>query len=95
MEPVPSTRLFQVRGTSTNNTKAFEVPPRATSLNSNDVFILKTQSCSYLWYGKVCAELNGLPLPPIGPASCFPSCLWPHLPLPQHWVWIPTLRPCV
>ncbi|KAI4574734.1 hypothetical protein MJT46_004013 [Ovis ammon polii x Ovis aries] len=55
VEPVPSTRLFQVRGTSTNNTKAFEVPPRAASLNSNDVFILKTQSCCYLWCGKGCS----------------------------------------
>ncbi|KAH0513463.1 Villin-1 [Microtus ochrogaster] len=51
-EPVPSTRLFQVRGTSANNTKAFEVTARATSLNSNDVFILKTPSCCYLWCGK-------------------------------------------
>ncbi|XP_007451478.1 PREDICTED: villin-1 [Lipotes vexillifer] len=55
VEPVPSTRLFQVRGTSTNNTKAFEVPARAASLNSNDVFILKTQSCCYLWCGKGCS----------------------------------------
>eukprot|EP00069_Balaena_mysticetus_P021637 bmy_03171T0 len=55
VEPVPSTRLFQVRGTNTNNTKAFEVPARATSLNSNDVFILKTQSCCYLWCGKGCS----------------------------------------
>nr|XP_014708018.2 villin-1 [Equus asinus] len=54
-EPVPSTRLFQVRGTSASNTKAFEVPARATSLNSNDVFILKTPSCCYLWYGKGCS----------------------------------------
>ena len=54
-EPVPSTRLFQVRGTSVNNTKAFEVPARATSLNSNDVFVLKTQSCCYLWCGKGCS----------------------------------------
>lgn len=54
-EPVPSTRLFQVRGTSSNNTKAFEVSARATSLNSNDVFILKTPSCCYLWYGKGCS----------------------------------------
>lgn len=54
LEPVPSTRLFQVRGTSANNTKAFEVTARATSLNSNDVFILKTPSCCYLWCGKVC-----------------------------------------
>ncbi|DAA32387.1 villin-1 [Bos indicus] len=55
VEPVPSTRLFQVRGTSANNTKAFEVSPRAASLNSNDVFILKTQSCCYLWCGKGCS----------------------------------------
>ncbi|XP_007957751.1 villin-1 [Orycteropus afer afer] len=54
-EPAPSTQLFQVRGTSTNNTKAFEVPARANSLNSNDVFILKTPSCCYLWYGKGCS----------------------------------------
>ena len=52
---MPSTRLFQVQGMSNSNTKAFEVLPQATSLNSNDVFILKTPSCCYLWYGKVCA----------------------------------------
>ncbi|KAK2509868.1 hypothetical protein MC885_005493 [Smutsia gigantea] len=55
LEPVPSTRLFQVQGSSTNNTKAFEVPARAAFLNSNDVFILKTSSCCYLWYGKGCS----------------------------------------
>ncbi|XP_027948050.1 villin-1 [Eumetopias jubatus] len=55
LEPVPSTRLFQVQGTSTNNTKAFEVQPRARFLNSNDVFILRTQSCCYLWCGKGCS----------------------------------------
>nr|XP_034983611.1 villin-1 isoform X2 [Zootoca vivipara] len=53
--PVPTTRLFQVHGTNEFNTKAFEVPPQASSLNSNDVFILKTQSCCYLWYGKGCS----------------------------------------
>uniref|UniRef100_A0A8C3TUL0 Villin 1 n=1 Tax=Catharus ustulatus TaxID=91951 RepID=A0A8C3TUL0_CATUS len=52
-EPTPSTRLFQVHGTNEYNTKAFEVPVRASSLNSNDVFVLKTPSCCYLWYGKV------------------------------------------
>lgn len=54
-EPEPSTRLFQVRGTSADNTKAFEVTARAASLNSNDVFILKTPSCCYLWCGKGCS----------------------------------------
>ncbi|XP_061860680.1 villin-1 isoform X2 [Colius striatus] len=47
-EPIPSTSLFQVHGTNEYNTKAFEVPVRASSLNSNDVFVLKTPSCCYL-----------------------------------------------
>ncbi|NWW43684.1 VILI protein, partial [Pedionomus torquatus] len=54
-EPAPSTRLFHVHGTNEYNTKAFEVPVRASSLNSNDVFVLKTPSCCYLWYGKGCS----------------------------------------
>ncbi|NXW40621.1 VILI protein, partial [Nyctiprogne leucopyga] len=54
-EPTPSTRLFHVQGTNEYNTKAFEVPARASSLNSNDVFVLKTPSCCYLWYGKGCS----------------------------------------
>ncbi|XP_014809683.1 PREDICTED: villin-1 isoform X2 [Calidris pugnax] len=54
-EPAPSTRLFQVHGTDEYNTKAFEVPVRASSLNSNDVFVFKTPSCCYLWYGKGCS----------------------------------------
>lgn len=52
-EPASSTRLFHVHGTNEYNTKAIEVPVRASSLNSNDVFVLKTPSCCYLWYGKV------------------------------------------
>ncbi|NXH39113.1 VILI protein, partial [Dicaeum eximium] len=54
-EPTPSTRLFQVHGTNEYNTKAIEVPVRASSLNSNDVFVLKTPSICYLWYGKGCS----------------------------------------
>ncbi|NWQ80340.1 VILI protein, partial [Columbina picui] len=54
-EPMPSTRLFHVHGTNEYNTKAFEVPVRASSLNSNDVFVLKTPSSCYLWYGKGCS----------------------------------------
>lgn len=42
-----------MHGTNEYNTKAFEVPVRASSLNSNDVFVLKTPGCCYLWYGKV------------------------------------------
>ncbi|XP_067824462.1 advillin [Heptranchias perlo] len=51
----PPVRLFQVRGTDELNTKATEVPARASSLNSNDIFVLKTEQTSYLWCGKGCS----------------------------------------
>lgn len=51
--PEMDARLFQVRGTDEMNTKATEVLARASSLNSNDVFLLKTLRVCYLWYGKV------------------------------------------
>ncbi|XP_068171061.1 advillin isoform X2 [Antennarius striatus] len=51
-EPEPPIRLFQVHGSDCFNTKAIEVPALATSLNSNDVFLLKSQSGIYLWCGK-------------------------------------------
>ncbi|XP_069083203.1 villin-1 isoform X1 [Pleurodeles waltl] len=53
--PDPPIRLFHVHGTNEYNTKAIEVPVRASSLNSNDVFVLKTVSHCYLWYGKGCS----------------------------------------
>uniref|UniRef100_A0A8C0INV0 Advillin n=1 Tax=Chelonoidis abingdonii TaxID=106734 RepID=A0A8C0INV0_CHEAB len=51
-EPEPPVRLFQIQGTDQSNTKAVEVPAFASSLNSNDVFLLRTQTEHYLWYGK-------------------------------------------
>uniref|UniRef100_A0A674BG66 Villin-like n=1 Tax=Salmo trutta TaxID=8032 RepID=A0A674BG66_SALTR len=48
-------RLFQVRGTHEMNTRATEVPARSSSLNTNDVFLLKTDHTIYLWYGKGCS----------------------------------------
>ncbi|XP_022600669.1 advillin-like [Seriola dumerili] len=51
-DPEPPIRLFQVHGSDPSNTKAIEAPALATSLNSNDVFLLKSQSGIYLWYGK-------------------------------------------
>ncbi|XP_041824658.1 villin-1 [Melanotaenia boesemani] len=50
-----SYKLFQVRGTTEYNTRAIEVQARASSLNSNDVFVLKTPQSSFLWYGKGCS----------------------------------------
>ncbi|XP_036152685.1 advillin isoform X7 [Myotis myotis] len=51
-EPDPPVRLFQIQGNDKSNTKAVEVPAFASSLNSNDVFLLRTQAEHYLWYGK-------------------------------------------
>nr|XP_029506459.1 villin-1-like [Oncorhynchus nerka] len=53
--PGPGARLFQVRGTHEMNTRATEVPARSSSLNTNDVFLLKTDHMIYLWYGKGCS----------------------------------------
>ncbi|XP_041638672.1 advillin [Cheilinus undulatus] len=51
-DPEPPIRLFQVHGSDPSNTKAIEVPALASSLNSNDVFLLRSQSGIYLWCGK-------------------------------------------
>uniref|UniRef100_A0A4W5LVI3 Advillin n=1 Tax=Hucho hucho TaxID=62062 RepID=A0A4W5LVI3_9TELE len=51
-DPEPPVRLFQVRGSDAYNTKAIEVPALAASLNSNDVFLLRSQSGIHLWCGK-------------------------------------------
>ncbi|XP_036721443.1 advillin isoform X1 [Balaenoptera musculus] len=51
-EPDPPVRLFQIQGNDKSNTKAVEVPAFTSSLNSNDVFLLRTQTEHYLWYGK-------------------------------------------
>ncbi|TNN88275.1 Villin-1 [Liparis tanakae] len=47
--------IFEVRGTNELNTKSTEVLARAASLNTNDVFLLKTNHMCYLWYGKGCS----------------------------------------
>uniref|UniRef100_A0A8C9WKY3 Villin-1 n=1 Tax=Scleropages formosus TaxID=113540 RepID=A0A8C9WKY3_SCLFO len=54
-QPKSGPRLFHVNGTNEFNTRAIEVPPRSSSLNSNDVFVLRTDNCCYLWYGKGCS----------------------------------------
>ncbi|XP_038584655.1 villin-1 isoform X3 [Micropterus salmoides] len=55
VNPDRGARLFQVRGTNELNTLATEVLARASSLNTNDVFLLKTDQICYLWYGKGCS----------------------------------------
>ncbi|CAJ1051747.1 advillin [Xyrichtys novacula] len=51
-DPEPPIRLFQVHGSDPSNTKAIEVSALASSLNSNDVFLLRSQTGVYLWCGK-------------------------------------------
>ncbi|XP_055869830.1 advillin-like isoform X3 [Biomphalaria glabrata] len=46
--------MLQVRGTSALTCKAVQVPLRASSLNSNDVFVIFTKSAVYSWAGKGC-----------------------------------------
>merc|ERR1719234_941010 len=47
-----SVRLFQARGSNEYNTKAIEVKAAASSLNSNDVLLLKTPNNLWMWSGK-------------------------------------------
>ncbi|CAM4518876.1 unnamed protein product [Lepidochelys olivacea] len=52
-KPPPSTRLFQIRRNLASITRIVEVDVDATSLNSNDVFVLKLPTNSgYTWVGK-------------------------------------------
>ncbi|XP_037626684.1 scinderin like a [Sebastes umbrosus] len=46
-----STRLFHIRQNSTKATRAVEVEPTASSLNTNDVFVLKLPGSLFLWKG--------------------------------------------
>ncbi|XP_040895476.1 scinderin like a [Toxotes jaculatrix] len=48
----PTTRLFHIRQSSTKATRAVEVEPTASSLNTNDVFVLKSPNSLILWMGK-------------------------------------------
>ncbi|XP_060948749.1 adseverin [Limanda limanda] len=55
--PPPPTRLFQVRQNLATITRIAEVDARATSLNSNDAFLLKmADGRGYLWKGKGSSE---------------------------------------
>ncbi|XP_041644123.1 gelsolin-like [Cheilinus undulatus] len=47
-----NTRLFQVRGNAAGHSRAVEVDPAASSLNSSDVFFLVSPSGSWMWKGR-------------------------------------------
>uniref|UniRef100_A0AAR2JZ67 Gelsolin-like domain-containing protein n=1 Tax=Pygocentrus nattereri TaxID=42514 RepID=A0AAR2JZ67_PYGNA len=46
-----STRLFHVRTSTAKATRAVEVQPSASKLNTNDVFVLKTPDSLFVWKG--------------------------------------------
>eukprot|EP00029_Vermamoeba_vermiformis_P005779 TRINITY_DN209_c0_g1_i3.p1 TRINITY_DN209_c0_g1~~TRINITY_DN209_c0_g1_i3.p1 ORF type:complete len:597 (-),score=204.42 TRINITY_DN209_c0_g1_i3:2225-4015(-) len=48
----PSKVLFQLRGTNEVNTRAIQVEAVATSLNSNDAFVLDLPEKAFTWIGK-------------------------------------------
>ena len=49
---IPSDFLLQVRGNDSHNTRAVQVDLRGASLNTNDVFILRSGGHSFIWCGK-------------------------------------------
>ncbi|XP_043941617.1 adseverin-like [Protopterus annectens] len=49
--PAASNRLFHVRCSTSKASRAVEVKADASSLNSNDAFVLKTPQSVYLWKG--------------------------------------------
>ncbi|XP_068702988.1 gelsolin, cytoplasmic-like isoform X2 [Montipora foliosa] len=52
-------RMFHVRGSSDMNAKAIQVPRRAASLNSGDIFVLETIQIVYLWRGRDACAAEG------------------------------------
>ncbi len=47
-------RLFKIRGTTEDNVHAEQLSAVATSLASDDTFILDTTNTTYVWNGVVC-----------------------------------------
>ena len=50
------TRLFRVRGTSSDDVRAVQVEEKAASLNSEDVFVLETPGKTFIWTGQASVE---------------------------------------
>lgn len=60
-----ATHLFRVRGTCADDVRADELTPIASSLASDDVFILRTPNQAFIWNGIVSARKllnNGIDL---------------------------------
>ncbi|CAK8673662.1 gelsolin-like [Clavelina lepadiformis] len=55
---VSDTGLYQVRSTAAGGTKAIQVDTSASMLNSNDAFLLKVKSKSYVWAGLGASDIE-------------------------------------
>ncbi|XP_019529713.3 gelsolin isoform X3 [Aedes albopictus] len=55
---VDGTRLFRIRGTCSDDVRAEQLPETASSLASDDVFILETPSATYVWHGVGASDLE-------------------------------------
>ena len=53
---VDGTRLFRVRGTTSEDARAVQVKEISSSLNSEDVFILESPSATWIWVGEDVSE---------------------------------------
>lgn len=53
-----STKLFRIRGTCTEDVRADELPALASSLASDDIFIVKTANVVYVWKGIVSIKMS-------------------------------------
>lgn len=49
-------RLFRVRGTNADDVQALQLSAQASSLASDDSFVLETPDATYVWHGKVFVE---------------------------------------
>lgn len=50
------TVMFHIRGSSKSNTRAIQVPPRASSLNTNGIFVIESAKNTYIWIGQNAVE---------------------------------------
>uniref|UniRef100_A0A182N393 Gelsolin-like domain-containing protein n=1 Tax=Anopheles dirus TaxID=7168 RepID=A0A182N393_9DIPT len=52
------TKLFRIRGTCADDVRAEELEPKAASLASDDVFLVKTPAAVYVWHGVGASDLE-------------------------------------
>lgn len=51
-------RLFRIRGTCAEDVRADQLPEKASSLASDDAFVLETPGVTYVWFGSGCSAFE-------------------------------------